>query len=245
MSIEEVRQWKEQGLTVLQISENTGKSKDAIYSQFKYHNVKPVPSFVSPWNLSRIYDQNDADGLYVIGLLAADGYLAMNKTVCIWISENDVELLYRIKSVLMNENANINRRQLSSHKTPQVNINIGSVDLVRYLGQTYGFSDNKSKSLPFPHHLQNPLPFLRGFFDGDGHMGLSCTFTCGSDNFVQGLLQWVFNRYGYTPNVQMVGANRDCYNVNFRKKHELFIRDLFSYPGLARKTEAFLRYLPN
>ena len=245
MSYEDVLGWKDQGLNVEEISELTGKTKDNIYRQFRYHGVEPILApRTSSWNLSRIYDQNDPDGLYVIGLLAADGYLDRNRCVSIWIQERDIELLYRIKFVLGNENASINRRERIG-SNPQVNLNIGSVELVRYLGSIYGFTNNKSKELPFPNLLQNPLPFLRGFMDGDGYIGQSCTFSCGSKNFVHGLLNWVYCRYGFTPNVQMVGLNRNCYNVNFRKKHTEFIRDLFSYPGLARKTEAYLRYLPN
>lgn len=245
MSYADVLSWKNQGLNLSEIAELTGRSKDNIYRQFRYHGVEPIlPPRFSPWNLSRIYDQNDPDGLYVIGLLAADGYLDRNKCVSIWIQERDIELLYRIKFVLGNENASINRRERIGSK-PQVNLNIGSVDLVRYLGSVYGFTNNKSRELPFPDLLQNPLPFLRGFMDGNGHIGYGCTFSSASKNFVDGLLNWVYCRYGITPNVQMVGLNKNCYNVNFRKKHAEFIRDLFSYPGLTRKTEAYLHYLPN
>lgn len=246
MSYADLLNWKNQGLNLNEISSLTGKSKDNIYRQYRYHGIEPIlQPKINPWNLAKIYDQNDPDGLYVIGLLAADGYLNSKRNgVCIWIQEQDIELLFRIRSVLNNEAASINRRELPNRK-PQVNLNIGSVEFVSYLGQVYGFTNNKSRELPFPNHLHNPLPFLRGFMDGDGHIGHGCTFTCGSKNFVDGLLNWVFQRYGYVPNVQMVGLNKNSYNVNFRKKHAEFIRDLFSYPGLARKTEAYLRFLPN
>ena len=248
MSVVELLNWKTQGLDLNQISELTGKSRSNIQNQYRYHNIEPVftaPRIHNPWNFEKVYDLNDPDGLYVIGLLAADGYLNSKRNgVCIWIQERDIELLYRIKFVLGNENASINRRERIG-SNPQVNLNIGSVKFVEFLGGVFGFTNNKSRELPFPNHLHNPLPFLRGFMDGDGYIGYGCTFTCGSKNFVDGLLNWVFQKYGFTPNVQMLGLNKDYYNVNFRKKHAEFIRDLFSYPGLARKTEAFLQYLPN
>jgi hypothetical protein len=230
MSYEDVNNWKNNGLTVQQISDITGKSKDSIYSQFRYHGIKPISGYKNPWDLNKIMDTEN---------------IAQNIILSIWIQERDIELIQRIALVLNNENVNINRRVFTDGKQPQVNINIGSVELVNYLISNYGFSNNKSKTLPFPLFLNNPLPYLRGYFDGNGYMGLSCCFSTGSENFANGLLEWVFKKYSIIPNVQVVGTNKDSFNIHFRKKHEFFIRDLFQYPGLNRKTENYLHYLPN
>lgn len=243
MSIEDLQRWKDEELNVARISELTGKTQTNIRSQYAYHGIKPFPGYFTPWNFSKIYDSNDPDGLYVIGLLAADGYLN-GKAVSIYIQKRDVELLNRIIHVCYNESANIVRRE-RSHSGPQVGLNIGSIALVNYLTDVYGFSNNKSATLPFPSFLMNPLPYLRGFMDGDGHIGYGCVFSCGSENFAFGLLDWVYKTYKYQPYWNRVGTNGRCINITFRKKHEAFIRDLFSYPGLQRKTEAFFQYLPN
>lgn len=245
MSIEQLQEWKDLGWTVRQISENTGLKQDNIRGQYKYHGFPPFKAVkVSNWNLNSLYNSLDIDGQYVIGFLAADGYFDRDRSVCTWIQEGDVEILYRILEVIENYTYQILKRERSCCQ-PQVGINIGSVELVSFLTQVYGFTNNKSRTLPFPRHLYNPLPFLRGFMDGDGYIGHGCTFTCSSENFVSGLLDWVKFAYGYEPNVQRLGPNKDCFNVTFRKKHEAFIRDLFSYPGLWRKTLAFTQYLPN
>lgn len=242
MDIQQLLYWKENKLTLSQISRLTGINLYTIRSRYVAANIefykKPVM-----WNLDCILDSRDIDGQYVIGLLAADGYIN-KRTIDIFIQERDIELLYRILLVLDNTEAAIHTK-INSNYSKQVGLHIGSIYLIDYLSSYYGFFPKKSRSLPFPRHLENPLPYLRGFFDGDGYMGNTCTFTIGSLDFAHGLLDWVYKIYSFQPNVQMVGMNKDVFNIHFRKKHIDFIKDLFSYPGLERKYLKFLEYLPN
>lgn len=245
MSVQNLQEWKDLGWTIRQISENTGIKEENLRGQYKYHKIQPsLVTRVSNWNLSKIFNSADIEGQYSIGFMAADGCLDQYKSVAIYIQEGDSEVLYRIMETLQNYDYQLCRRYRDG-RLPQVGLNVGCKELVDYLVTYYGFSNTKSRTLPFPRHLHNPLPFLRGFMDGDGYIGYGCTFSCASENFVSGLLDWVKFAYGFEPNVQKLGANKDCFNVTFRKKHEAFIRDLFSYPGLWRKTLAFTQYLPN
>lgn len=245
---EELISWRDAGLTLREIEKMTGiqyrtllnRYKAAGIDYFKYDYRKN-----SPWDLSEIYNPGSIDGQYVIGLLAADGYVdTYGKVITIWLKEDDVELIHRILNTLKRPNANIIQRKLPSHVSVQCGINIGSKQLVEYLSANYGITRNKSKILPFPSHLKNPLPYLRGFFDGDGYIGDSCTFTCGSTYFANYFLQWIFDNYGYSPYIGMCGLNRDITQIVFRKKHARFIHDLFYYPGLMRKTINYQKYLP-
>lgn len=244
MSREDCIRWKEDGLTIREICELTNRNESAIRKMHDYYNIDYNRAIRSNWDLRRITDINDRDGNYAIGFLAADGYFCASRrnTIC-WIQERDSEILRRIVRILGNPSAPIHERQLEGGRRLQSGISVGSVELVRYLTNVYGFSNTKSRTLPFPRHLVNPIDFLRGFMDGDGYIGYGCTFTCGSRDFVEGLLDWVWDIYGYEPNVQAVGQNKDCYNVTFRKKHAEFIHDLFSVPGLRRKTLAYRNYL--
>lgn len=243
LSTEQLLAWNQQGLTLKQISEQFNINYDTLRSRYQTAGIDFI-SGRKKWDISRLYNCSDVDAQYVIGLLAADGYFHSDREVDIWLQELDIELLYRILNVLNRPDATLHQR-VNINGSRQVGIKIGSVELVRFLSSFYGFQPQKSRTLPFPRQLVNPLPFLRGFFDGDGYMGYSCTFTIGSQDFAMGLLEWVNRIYGYTPNVQMCGMNKDIFNIHFRKKHDRFIRDLFSYSGLIRKTEGFLRYLPN
>lgn len=244
MSREQFIRWKEDGLTIKDISETTGRSVETIRKMIRYYDVD-YNRFVreNPWDLDKVMNDLDVDGQYVIGFLAADGYLSTDRnSVVTWIQEKDSEILERIKRTLGRPESPVLTRQLRNRQ-PQAGLYIGSVKLVEHLVAVYGFSNNKSRTLPFPRHLANPLPYLRGFMDGDGYIGNGCTFSCGSVDFVDGLLEWVWRNYGYAPNLQPVGTNRDCYNITFRKKHSEFIHDLFSFPGLYRKTRAYREYL--
>lgn len=242
MSRADCIRWKEDGLTVKQISELTGRSYSTISKMYNYYGVKINREPLSQWDLTKITDEEDPDGNYAIGFLAADGYFIKHKVIACFIQERDSEILDRIKKILGNPDRVLLKRSLPD-RLPQNGLCIGSVELVEYLRRVYGFSNTKSRTLPFPRHLVNPIDFLRGFMDGDGYIGYGCTFTCGSRDFVEGLLDWVWDIYGYEPNVQAVGQNKDCYNVTFRKKHAEFIHDLFSVPGLRRKNLAYRDYL--
>lgn len=245
MGAEQLQKWKDEGLTVRQISESTGIRGDNLYAQYRYYGIEfNKPILISKWNLDKVRDPVDIDGQYVIGFLAADGYLANGRTVCTWIQERDVEILQRVISVLGRPDFHINRRERTAGQA-QLGICIGSKEFMNYLICAYGFSNAKSRTIPFPRHLQNPNPYLRGYVDGNGYMGVNCTITTASDDFVCGLLDWVEYAYNIRPLVQRVGPNKNCFNVVFRKKHEQFLRDLFKYPGLTRKSIAFEKYLPN
>lgn len=244
MSREDCIRWKEDGLTIKEISELTGRADNTIRHMYNYYQLDYNRAVRSNWDLTRITDVNDRDGNYAIGFLAADGFITNgSRTVSCWIQERDSEILKRICQILGNPNRNLPERKLESHRHNQRCLNIGSVELIHYLFDVYGFSNTKSRTLPFPRHLINPIDFLRGYMDGDGYIGHGCTFTSGSRDFIEGLLDWVWDIYGYEPNVQAGGQNKDCYNVTFRKKHAEFIHDLFSVPGLKRKTLAYRDYL--
>lgn len=244
MSRDKYIRWKDDGLTVGDISRITGRTSDTVRKMFRYYGIETNSRRrVSKWDLSRVKDVTDPDGNYVIGFLAADGYIDRERSIGVFIQERDEEILKRILRTLDRDDYELRSRRLAAHRQDQKGLLIGSVEFVEYLQDTYGFSNTKSKTLPFPRHLVNPIDFLRGYMDGDGYIGHGCTFTSASVDFVEGLLDWVWDIYGYKPNVQAVGRNKDCYNVTFRKKHAEFIHDLFSVPGLRRKTLAYRDYL--
>lgn len=247
-NVEELREWNRKKMTIPQITKLTGICGRTLRSRYQAAGLKyiKVTPFNSPsnWDLSKIVNPNDKDGQYLIGLLAADGYLVKHKAVVLWLQSRDIELLYRAKDILDNPEASILTRR-RDHGSYQVGLYIGSIRLVEYLKENYGFSNRKSRTLPFPSHINDPRAFLRGYFDGDGYMGQSCTFTIGSSDFAEDFLNWIEDEYHYYPNVQLCGTNKDIYNIHFRKKHEDFIHDLFDYRGLTRKTQAYIHYFSN
>lgn len=250
MSTEQLLLWKEKRLTIQDIAGQEGINYATIAARYRAAGITSHrrPSVRGPyhikskWDIAPLKNINNIDGQYVIGMLCADGYVNKNG-VSIYLKSDDVEILQRTAYVLGNPGVNMPTR-ISNQVSHQTCLNIGSPELLELLSTNYGFTNVKSRMLPFPRHLVNPVPYLRGYFDGNGHINKACVFTTASSDFAQGLLSWVKWAYGYTPYVQMCGPKIDVFNIYFRKKHEGFIRGLFSYPGLRRKDEGFYRYLP-
>lgn len=249
ITLAQLTKWKDMGYHVTKIAQETGYSQWTITMAYKRNGITPARYIApSPWTLAPIYDTSDVDGQYVIGLLAADGNLSSRKKgLAIFIHNRDVEMLHRISNVLKHPSVKICRK-VKNGPDDLYGIYISSFALYEHMTSVYGFTKNKSIELPFPSWLSNPLPFLRGYFDGNGCITVknrACTITTGSKKFCDGLLEFVKNKYGIIPYVGIHHGKRDSYNIIFRKKDKEFIHDLFSYPGLARKTEGYKLYLPN
>lgn len=234
--------WSDKGYTIPDIVRLTGMKYDSVKSKYRYYGL-PYNKVPSKWNSTRIMNINDDDGLYVIGLLAADGYIYRDKNIGLYLKHTDVELLHRVINVLGNPAAPISNR-VNSCGSIQCGINVGSVEIVKYLQNVYGFTNTKSFTVPFPSHLSNPLPYLRGFFDGDGYMGAQPVITTASYPFLQGLLLWLIRTYNIRPRVSVHGANFTTFNITFRVYESSFIVDMMKYPGLMRKSNRLAEYLP-
>ena len=128
----------------------------------------------------------------------------------------------------------------SLHRQPLCRINIGSLDLQEYWNAYYGITSHKSLRIPFPTYLINPIPYLRGYFDGNGSINSSCcNITTGSYNFTEGLCNWYQYTYGTRPYVYKYDH---AYKIVFFKKDIIFIHQLFTYPGLKRKNDIYLEF---
>lgn len=137
---------------------------------------------------------------YVLGFFAADGYLTLNKRRanfwCIDITDKD--LLYKIRDTIESEHK-ISERIGRGNNKNQYRLQIGSKDMCNDL-RKLGFNENKTRSLAVPNVPNNYFSdFVRGYFDGDGHVwvgqthkqrsnskhAISCIFTSCSLDFLK------------------------------------------------------------
>lgn len=227
--------------TIKEICEETGLKDHVVRYQYKKLGLK-FKSNIPKLDFEQLKDFNNYEGLYLVGFLAADGYINGN-SITLWIHEKDCEILKRIM-IFFNKPDLLTMIRKSETGSQLLGINLCSKDLVEFLRKEYGFENRKGETLPFPSHLKDPLPFLRGYMDGNGHIGHGCVFSTASEKFKEGLIGWVKAMYGFEPNIQLVGTNKKCFNLTYRKKHSRFIKDLFEFDGLSRKNKAFLEYLP-
>lgn len=143
---------------------------------------------------------------YVLGFFAADGNMIKNKRGAHFVSfySDDRDILEKIK-LNLSSNLKISARKINTkypnHKQSYV-LQIGSKEIFKDL-ISLGITPNKSLTIRMPTVSKKYLPhFLRGYFDGDGHVSVSTYqkkdrknkstiiitgFTSGSEKFLEGL----------------------------------------------------------
>lgn len=136
---------------------------------------------------------NTEEKAYILGFIYADGYIETNeRTLTFNISEVDLDIIYKIKKELKCEN----EIRKSSTKNC-VRLYLSSIKLVADLKQV-GVTRCKSLTIGFPK-LRDDLirHFIRGFFDGDGHIGnRQCALVIGSAKFLDGFDSIIFDKFG-------------------------------------------------
>ena len=110
---------------------------------------------------------DNAERAYVLGLLAADGYVSSeHPRVCIGLQAKDAHLVEYVRDRL-NPAARLHRK-----KDGFAMLQITSRQMVADLAQ-YGVVPRKSRIMTWPAQLGDLLrPYLLGYFDGDGCMYL-------------------------------------------------------------------------
>lgn len=91
----------------------------------------------------------------------------------------------------------------------------------------FGIIQNKTKTMEFPQNIETSLKihYLRGLFDGDGHIGdRQCVFVTGSDKFAEGLKKILETEYDTCPTINK--KENTNYFVFNRKEHA-FIKNLY------------------
>jgi intein-encoded DNA endonuclease-like protein len=129
----------------------------------------------------QFFSQDDPQSFYLAGFIAADGNIRKDKyTLKIELAEEDMQFLQTLKDLLsfqgdlhksMTKNS---KRNSLWQDTTNYYFQCSSKHLVQDL-KRFNIVPNKTKIYDFPnwlidHSLVNH--FMRGYFDGDGHIGL-------------------------------------------------------------------------
>lgn len=145
---------------------------------------------------------------YCLGYIYADGYIDNRMfTLRLRCHSKDEEILLAVHRELKSKHK-IGRLEARSdqgrNNGPQTYCVIANTDLVRYLVEEHGVKPNKSKlDLPLPYVPDDHFGhFLRGYFDGDGHIhkrkqcrGGAFSFV-GTEKFIEGMRETICNLYG-------------------------------------------------
>lgn len=149
-------------------------------------------------NRSFFSEQNNVNA-YFAGFLAADGYIPKQKrSVILGIQPRDVEILQNFKSAATLDQPLIDRvnNQGNMYKW----LYVSSKEWVVDLEKNYKIVNAKSLTLQPPDIQDEAIlwHFLRGYFDGDGHVnetGTSISVISASQN----MTEWLIEKLG-TPN---------------------------------------------
>ena len=176
-----------EGFSSVEISKMYNVCKKSVLSLLHKYNVNIRDSKLlhRKYTLNEEYFDNidDQYKAYILGLFYADGYNDGKGKVSISLQERDVDILLKIKKII-NTNIPLNYRKLHEYNDKWVNqyrLYINSKHISKVLND-YGMVPAKSLVLKFPEWLNKDLisHFIRGYLDGDGHIGDRCVSFAGS-----------------------------------------------------------------
>lgn len=229
----------EEGKNRKEISEIMGVTLRSVTNYQKTTGVKPVYNPRLP-NLNEDYFSaiDTEEKAYILGFIYADGYFESHERALTFnISRKDIDILLKIKKALDCGN------EIKESTTKNcVRLYLSSTKLVADL-KKLGLSSRKSLVVRFPKLEENLYRhFIRGFFDGDGHIGKrQCALVIGSDSFYKGFSEYIKRTFGKELYKNDMG---NYYRVQFnRGDHEIInwmYKDSNIY--LDRKHKAYLDY---
>jgi len=147
-------------------------------NEIKVTNPSPSPYKINENYFDNIDTQNKA---YILGMLYADGCNTKGNKVKLSLQDTDKEILEKIKNELQTD------KPLGFYKRSDKNPNHHDIyELVIYNKHIseqlskLGCVPNKSLILKFPTNIKKELMphFIRGYFDGDGHITNSRGYQC-------------------------------------------------------------------
>lgn len=159
---------------------------------------------------------------YILGFIYADGYIESNeRTLTFNINLKDIDVLEKIRKCI-NSNGNY-----AKSSTPNcVRLHLSSVKIVKSLKEI-GVTRNKTKTIKFPKIKEELYRhFLRGYFDGDGHIGKrQCALVIGSETMFNDFYNFIYEKFGIKLYYQ---KNNNYYRVQFNRKDKDIIDWLYS-----------------
>lgn len=167
---------------------------------------------------------------YWLGFIYADGYVYKNSNSR--ISELGIELqvidINHLRKFNKSINGNIEIKKINKYDK-RYNKTYEHCSLRLYKSKivndliNLGVCQNKSHIIKFPQLKENMIiPFIRGYFDGDGCITLNkpreChrfDFTCGSIEFINELREILYNKYNINSYI-VKEKNKNVYRLNIR-----------------------------
>ena len=163
---------------------------------------------------------------YVLGYFAADGCMSKTKrgTHFIEFVSTDIELISKTRSLLQSNHKISLRKQKSPKWKIGYRLQIGSKEMYDDLIRL-GFTPAKSMNLTFPAiPLEFVHHFIRGYFDGDGHVSIAHYFRKNRNKnsvtiitgFTSGSKQFLDSLHKSLKRFAEISGGSLCYSSGYR-----------------------------
>ena len=187
------------------------------------------------FNVNFFEEINTEAKAYFLGFIAADGWVSKGKELSIKLHRQDEEILEKFCELIESQKEKI-RVKDEKHRL----LLLCSKKIVEDLSK-YGIVQNKTKILFFPKRLKQELiiHYIRGIFDGDGHIGTNqCNFVTGSNIFAKEFTEILKTHFKVIPTIS---KKENTYVFTFNRRDNMFIKSLYenSTIFLKRKKESF------
>lgn len=180
---------------------------------------------------------------YILGLFIADGYMNQ-KTAFIALSKRDVDILEKTKSALKSE-APFSVKKKTGNQQDLLVLCICSKKLVGDLN-LLGVKQNKTFSIEYPSIPESlDRHFIRGLYDGDGHIGEGqFVLTGGSSSLLKTVQQKIQKN---TQQFLSISENNNNYRLCGYKKDHSVLKWLYedNRISLNRKNESYNLHYKN
>ena len=249
------------GTNGVKISNLCGCSSTPIYSFLESKGIKRRSNSESQRKYcldQNYFDEIDTEGkAYFLGLLYADGYNNEDKgVVVLGLKKDDKEILEKFKKELKtNKPLQKVKTNKYSYSKPSYSDQYRVVICSKHISEKlkeFGCMQKKSLLLKFPFWLNKNLinHFIRGYFDGDGYIGVRKTgradfYLIGTENFCK-TLKNIFHTelkvrafITNTTNSKKVKQLGVCNKKGILELRNWFYNDAYFY--LNRKYKTFLK----
>lgn len=193
------------------------------------------------------------NGAWLLGFLAADGYLPDTKgaknRVVLSLARKDEEVLYRIKEEL-EYTGPIYQYVINGSLASSLTFNSKKI---RNNLEKYGIVNNKTfnlKSLPYNLPQEYMIDYIRGYFDGDGCIQggngkkVYMSLVSANKEFLEDLSTYLYKTYDLP--LAKICKDHNAFDIVYYKKSTLFLGNLFynhNYLALKRKQEHYFQIL--
>lgn len=215
--------------------------------------VKDIPD-LRKYFINDNYNFNSHNGAWLLGFIAADGYLPTPKNaknrVTISLAEKDEDVLILIAEELKYTGKIFH---YENNGFPCVSLSFTS-KMIRQQIESYGIGNNKTFQLKYlPSNLSDEylIDFIRGYFDGDGSIyepqgkKINTSFTCASKEFLDEIRSFLYKKYNITlATIHESFRVHPVYDIKYYVQDSLKLCDLFynnDYLALPRKKNHYLK----